>query len=147
MKVKKLVIGIKSVDEVMSDFAYAAKELERGNMVKEKKDLYFTDLKAFRRALSDRRLAILRAIRASNPASVYELAKIVKRDVKNVSSDLAILEELGLVELKKTKTMRNKVKPTVPYDAINLDIAVLLVRLRSQIATSKKCIPLRLTGT
>jgi predicted transcriptional regulator len=124
MKVKKLVIGIKSVDEVMSDFAYAAKELERGNMVKEKKGLYFTDMKAFRRAMSDQRLAILRAIRASNPASVYELAKIVKRDVKNVSSDLAILEELGLVELKKTKTLRNKVKPTVPYDSINLDIAV-----------------------
>ena len=124
MKVKKLVIGIKSVDEVMTDFAYAAKELERGNMVKEKKGLYFTDMKAFRRAMSDQRLAILRAIRASNPASVYELAKTVKRDVKNVSSDLAILEELGLVELKKTKTLRNKVKPTVPYDAINLDIAV-----------------------
>lgn len=124
MKVKKLVIGIKSVDEVMSDFAYAAKELERGHMVKEKKGLYFTDMKAFRRAMSDQRLAILRAIRAHNPASVYELAKIVKRDVKNVSADLAILEELGLVELKKTKTLRNKVKPTVPYDAINLDIAV-----------------------
>jgi len=124
MKVKKLVIGIKSVDEVMSDFAYAAKELERGNMVKEKKGLYFTDMKAFRRAMSDQRLAILRAIRASNPASVYELAKIVKRDVKNVTADLAILEELGLVELKKTKTLRKKVKPTVPYDAINLDIAV-----------------------
>lgn len=124
MKVKKLVIGIKSVDEVMSDFAYAAKELERGNMVKEKKGLYFTDMKAFRRAMSDQRLAILRAIRASHPASVYELAKIVKRDVKNVSSDLAILEELGLVELKKTKTLRKRIKPTVPYDSINLDIAV-----------------------
>ncbi len=93
-------------------------------MVKEKKGLYFTDMKAFRRALSDQRLAILRAIRASKPASVYELAKIVKRDVKNVSSDLAILEDLGLVELKKTKTLRKKIKPTVPYDTINLDIAV-----------------------
>jgi predicted transcriptional regulator len=124
MKVKKLVIGIKSVDEVMTDFAQAAKALEREDLVKEKKGLYFTDMKAFRRALSDQRLAILRAIRASNPASVYELAKIVKRDVKNVSSDLAILEELGLVELKKTNTLRKKVKPTVPYNAINLDIAV-----------------------
>ncbi len=124
MKVKKLVIGIKSVDEVMMDFAQAAKALERGDMVREKKGLYFTDLKAFRRAMTDQRLAILRAVRASHPASVYELAKIVKRDVKNVSSDLAILEELGLVELKKTKTLRNKVKPTVPYDTIKLDIAV-----------------------
>ncbi|MEK6756263.1 MAG: ArsR family transcriptional regulator [Bacteroidota bacterium] len=124
MKVKKLVIGIKSVDEVMTDFAQAAEALERGEMVKERKGLYFTNMKAFRRALSDQRLAILRAIRASHPASVYELAKIVKRDVKNVSSDLAILEEIGLVELKKTKTLRKKVKPTVPYDLINLDIAV-----------------------
>jgi len=49
---------------------------------------------------------------------------IVKRDVKNVSSDLAILDDLGLVELKRTKTLRKEIKPTVPYDTINLDIAV-----------------------
>jgi predicted transcriptional regulator len=124
MKVKRLSIGIRSMDEVMADFARAAKALERGEPVSKKEGLYFTDLRAFRRAVTDRRLAILRAIKASGPGSVYELAKNLKRDVKNVSADLAILEELGLVELKKTKTPRGKVKPTVAYDAINLDIAV-----------------------
>jgi len=124
MKIKRLSIGIKSVDEVMTDFARAAKALERGERVSKQEGLYFTDLRAFRRAITDQRLAVLRAIKANAPESVYELAKILKRDVKNVSSDLAILGELGLVELKKTKTPRGKVKPTVAYDAINLDIAV-----------------------
>ncbi len=124
MKIKRLSIGIKSLDEVMEDFAQAAKALKRGERVLKKERLYFTDLRAFRRAITDRRLAILRAIKANYPGSVYELAKILERDVKNVSADLAILEELGLVELKKTKTPRGKVKPTVAYDAINLDIAV-----------------------
>jgi predicted transcriptional regulator len=124
MKVKKLSIGIRSVDEVMGDFVETAKAIERGEHVTPKKGLYFTDLRAFRRALTDRRLALLRAIRSNNPDSVYALAKVVMRDVKNVSADLAILEQLGVVELMKTKTPRGKVKPTVPYDSINLDIAV-----------------------
>jgi predicted transcriptional regulator len=124
MKIKKLSIGIRSVDQVMGDFAKAAKALERGEQVSKKEGLYFTDLRAFRRALTDQRLAILRTIKESNPDSVYELAKIIQRDVKNVSADLSILEELGLVELKKTKTPRGKVKPSVPYDSIHLDIAV-----------------------
>jgi predicted transcriptional regulator len=124
MKVKRLSIGIKSMDEVMTDFARAAKALQLGERVSKKEGLYFTDLQAFRRAITDQRLAILRAIKANDPGSVYELAKIIKRDVKNVSVDLRILEELGLVDLRKTKTPRGKVKPTVAYDAINLDIAV-----------------------
>jgi predicted transcriptional regulator len=124
MKVKRLSIGIKSMDEVMTDFAQAAKALERGERVSKKEGLYFTDLRAFRRAITDQRLAILRAIKANDPGSVYELAKILKRDVKNVSVDLRILEELGLVDLRKTKTPRGKVKPMVAYVAINLDIAV-----------------------
>jgi len=124
MKVKRLSIGIKSMDEVMTDFARAAKAIQRGKRVSKKEGLYFTDLQAFRRAITDQRLAILRAIKANDPGSVYELAKILKRDVKNVSADLRILEELGLVDLRKTRTPRGKVKPTVAYDSINLDIAV-----------------------
>lgn len=124
MKVKKLCIGIKSLDEVMGDFARAAKALQKGEAVPKKEGLYFTDLRAFRRAITDQRLAILRAIKSNHPRSVYELAKNIRRDVKNVSADLAILQELGLVELKKTKTPRGKVKPSVAYDSINLDIAV-----------------------
>ena len=124
MKVKRLSIGIKSMDEVMKDFAQAAKALKRGERVSKKEGLYFTDLRAFRRAITDQRLAILRAIKANEPESVYELAKNLKRDVKNVSVDLRILADLGLVDLRKTKTPRGKVKPTVAYDSINLDIAV-----------------------
>jgi predicted transcriptional regulator len=124
MKVKRLCIGIKSMDEVMKDFAQAANALKRGERVSKKEGLYFTDLQAFRRAITDQRLAILRVIKANAPGSVYALAKILNRDVKNVSLDLKILEELGLVGLRKTKTPRGNVKPTVAYDAINLDIAV-----------------------
>jgi len=108
----------------MGDFVESAKAIERGEHLTPRKGLYFTDLRAFRRALTDQRLALLRAIRSKNPDSVYALAKIVMRDVKNVSADLAILEQLGVVELMKTKTPRGKVKPIVPYDSINLDIAV-----------------------
>jgi predicted transcriptional regulator len=123
-KIKKLRIGIRSVDEAMEDFAKAAKSMERGEPVAKMEGLYFTDLRAFRRAITDQRLAILRTIKERNPDSVYELAKILQRDVKNISADLSNLQELGLVELRKTKTLQGKVKPSVPYDSIQLDIAV-----------------------
>jgi len=48
MKVKKLSIGIKSLDEVMEDFARAAKALQMGENVAKREGLYFTDLRAFR---------------------------------------------------------------------------------------------------
>ncbi|HAM33591.1 MAG: hypothetical protein A2X91_04030 [Deltaproteobacteria bacterium GWB2_65_81] len=66
----------------------------------------------------------MEAVKANHPRSVYELARDVRRDVKKVSTELAILQELGLVELKKTETPRGYVRPPVAYDSIILDIAV-----------------------
>lgn len=56
--------------------------------------------------------------------AVCELAKLVNRDLKKVIQDLAFLERLVLVELKKTKDRRSKGTPSVGYDKILLEIAV-----------------------
>lgn len=49
--------------------------------------------------LTEKRLALLEAVgSAGEPLNVSELARRVGRDKKNVSEDLALLEELGLVE-------------------------------------------------
>jgi len=64
------------------------------------------------------------ASKEKRPQSVYELARIMNRDLKNVTQDLAFLERLDLVELKKTKDKRAKTTPSVEYDKILLEIAV-----------------------
>ena len=52
------------------------------------------------------------------------LSRLAGRDLKNVAQDLKILENLGLVSIKKEKEGRREVSPSVDYDAIELMIAV-----------------------
>lgn len=79
---------------------------------------------SFFKALTDKRLEILRMIKKKYPSSVYELAKILKRDAKNVTQDLEYLKDIGLVEIKKTKEKKERIIPSVDYDRIDLQIAV-----------------------
>src|SRR3990167_11366087 len=103
MKVKKVKIGIKSLKEVLEDFAETAEAIERGEKVKRRRGYYFENLAAFRRALTEKRLEVLHVIKREKPSSVYALAKLLKRDVKNVTQDLEYLKQIGLVEIRRTK--------------------------------------------
>ena len=103
MKVKKVKIGIKNLKEVLEDFARTAEAIERGEKVKRRRGYYFENLAAFRRALTQKRLEMLHVIKKELPASVYELAKMLDRDTKNVTQDLEYLKQVGLVEIRRTK--------------------------------------------
>jgi predicted transcriptional regulator len=46
---------------------------------------------------------------------------MAKRDVKNVADDVKYLEQIGLIEKKKTKS---RTAPVVPYEKLMLEIAV-----------------------
>jgi len=124
MKVKKVKIGIKSLKEVLEDFAETAEAIERGEKVKRRRGYYFENLAAFRRALTEKRLEVLHVIKREKPSSVYELAKLLKRDVKNVTQDLEYLKQIGLVEIRRTKEKQERNIPEVKYDKIDLQIAV-----------------------
>lgn len=127
MRIKRVKIGIKSLKEALGDFAKAAEAIEGGRKPKKSRGVYFENLDTFRRALTPKRLEMLHAIKESRPSSVYELAKILDRDIKNVTQDLEYLKEIGLVELKRTKDKKDKkerVAPEVNYDKIDLEIAV-----------------------
>ncbi|HBO83643.1 MAG: hypothetical protein A2073_03615 [Deltaproteobacteria bacterium GWC2_42_11] len=124
MKVKKVKIGIKNLKEVLEDFARTAEAIERGEKVKRRRGYYFENLAAFRRALTQKRLEMLHVIKKERPASVYELAKMLDRDTKNVTQDLEYLKQVGLVEIRRTKEKQERNIPEVKYDKINLEIAV-----------------------
>jgi predicted transcriptional regulator len=55
---------------------------------------------------------------------VYELAKILGRDLKNVNQDLKMLSDLGLVTLEKSCEKKRRVIPHVDYRKIILEIPV-----------------------
>jgi len=124
MRIKRVKIGIKNLEDVLGTAKEVMKKLERGEKVKKESGIYFENLDAFRRALTERRLEMLHVIKEKHPSSVYELAKILNRDLKNVNMDLEYLREIELVEIKRSKEKRERVIPQVNYDVIELRVAV-----------------------
>ena len=73
---------------------------------------------------SEKRLELLHVIKEQEPNSVYELAKILKRDIKNVNDDIELLKNIALVSITKAREGRGRVIPRVNYDKIQLEIGV-----------------------
>ena len=60
------------------------------------------------------RLELLDTLRRVGPCSVYALAKAAERNYSNVHTDVARLEELGLIERGDEKTV------FVPYESVEI---------------------------
>ena len=75
--------------------------------------LSFEDLPLLLGTLTPARWALLAALRGKEAASIYELAKRLGRDYKNVHTDVARLAELGLLE------RRADGRVAVAFDIVN----------------------------
>jgi predicted transcriptional regulator len=124
MKVKNIKIAIKSEEELFHEVKDVWEKTEKGEKVSKHEGLYFENLKAMRKVLTEKRLTILKTIRKEHPSSIYELAKFLERDVKNTFDDIQFLADVGLIELKKTKEGRERSTPIVNYEKILLEIPV-----------------------
>ena len=124
MKIKNIRIAIKSEEELYTEVNAVWEKAERGERMKKHEGLYFENLEAMRKVLTENRLRILKIIKKEHPSSIYELAKFLKRDVKNTHDDVQLLAGLGLVDLKKTKEGRERSTPVVNYEKILLEIQV-----------------------
>ena len=124
MRVKNIKIGIKSEDELFKEVKETWEKVEKGEKMAKHEGLYFENLEAMRKVLTENRLKILKIVKKEHPSSIYELAKMLKRDVKNTFDDIQFLANVGLVELKKTKEGRERNTPIVNYDKILLEIPV-----------------------
>jgi predicted transcriptional regulator len=124
MKVKRIDIGIKGLRESLKDFAETWQKLEAGKKIKKEEGIYFDTIDTMRAVLTNNRLLILKTIRERHPQSVYELAKMLGRDLKNVNQDLKLLAEIGLVTLEKVEADKKRIVPHVEYSKILLEIPV-----------------------
>ncbi len=90
-----------------------------------KKDYDFKGLSTLRSLLSNEKARILHTIKTKNPKSVYELAKMLKRDFKSVSEDIKILEKFGFIDLISEKTgQRVRLRPVVVIDSLNIELKI-----------------------
>ena len=124
MRIKNIKVSIKSDGDIFTEVKEIWGKLESGEKVKKHEGISFESLDAMRKVLTEERLRILKTIRKEHPQSIYQLAKILHRDIKNTFNDVHFLEQAGLVELKKTSDGREKTTPMVNYEKILLEIAV-----------------------
>ena len=123
---KTLTVQIKPAEEALKGFRETFKDVEAGRRVRRRDGVYFTSIEAARNLLTPNRLALLRAIRTKRPGSIYELANLVDRDLKNVQDDLRLLEKYGVVRMS-TRRSRRKREVRVPealFAQIALKIAI-----------------------
>ena len=124
MKVRNVKLGVRSLDTAFAEWAEAFEKVRRGKKVDKSRGIYFTSLEAMRKVLTEKRLELLHVIKEQEPDSVYELSKLVKRDIKNINSDLELLKNIGLVSVTKARKGRERIIPRVNYDKIQLEIGV-----------------------
>lgn len=122
MKAKKIEIKIQGGEKAFKEVERTIKRIKSGKTPKSRTVVSFEDLNEFRSFLTPNRIKLMAFIKKNKPNSVYELAKTLKRDRRHVTEDLTILRNLGFVELKKEKNLRDMVKPVVAFDKIEIDI-------------------------
>ena len=122
MKVKRVRIGIRSMDQVLDEAAATMKALAGGKRVRPlRRRQFFTSPQALRSFLTPKRLELIRLIRQKHPASITDLAVLAGRDFKRVYEDVMALANTGLVDL--TKHEGNKLSPRVA-DELRLEVVV-----------------------
>ena len=124
---KTVTFSIRPLNEVADDFAdtFDAVRTRRRIPKKSRDEVGFTSIEAARNFMTRERLALMRTIRTRHPASLYELAKMVSRDFKNVQQDIRILERHGLVRITRKPRGKRSVKvPQVLFEEIALRIAI-----------------------
>lgn len=121
MKLKKAKIIIKTMKDIKSEWALALKGTTK--KIQKKDEIIFTSLQAASKVFTKRRMEILQAIIKENPRSIYDLARILDKDFKNVHTDVKFLCDIGLIDLKESNDSRKGLRPVARFSGIELDWA------------------------
>jgi predicted transcriptional regulator len=91
----------------------------------EHKDFDFEGIEMLRKLLSNEKARLLHIIKNKHPKSIYELAKLSKRDFKSVNEDVKLLEKFGFVSFVSEKSgKRQRLKPLLTSDTIRIEFKI-----------------------
>jgi len=122
---KTVTFTVEPFSEGLKRFKETFEAARSGRRVAPREIVAFTSLEAVRNFLTRERLGLLRTIKTRRPRSIYELATMADRNLKNVQEDIRILERHGLVRIAKQARGNRTVKvPQVPFGEIALKIAI-----------------------
>ena len=94
---RKLEVRIGAAGDALDRFEAAWHRVEEGRAMRPLHILSFANLPLLLKTLSPARWALLQDLKRK-PASIYELARRLQRDYKNVHTDVTQLAALGLIE-------------------------------------------------
>jgi len=117
-------ISVKPTTQALKEFATALGKARGGHEIKPYSGVGFGSIEGLRNILTKRRLELLSVVRHKKPQSVYELSKILNRDLKSVNTDLKVLAENEFIEFKKITEGRQRLIPVVEFDKIDIMVKV-----------------------
>ncbi len=127
MRLKRVQIVVQGEEEfyhqVREAFSRVASAAQKGTEPRAIPMLSFPSIAEMARTLTPKRLELLRLIRRRHrPQSVRQLASLAGRDIKNVSTDLRVLENLGLVETQERVASRQPKRLRSTFDRLDLHV-------------------------
>jgi predicted transcriptional regulator len=99
--------------------------VSRGKFRRNGDVIHAETLEAGIRALTCGRLALLSMVKQKKPASIYQLAKELGKDIKTVHTDATMLSEMGLLSFEPHKENgKTSLRPKVKLKKITLELLV-----------------------
>ncbi len=111
-----LEIRVAPPRDALDRFEAAWNRVAEGQKVAPLRVLSLQDLPAFSKTLTPARWALLENLKKNGPCSIYELAKRLGRDYKNVHTDATGLLSLNLIEKDDQRRVR------VPWDTVRAEL-------------------------
>lgn len=120
---KKLVITTKPTSVLLDESLNRIKMAEKKSCkVSPHYEIFFTDMKQFKKFVSN--IDLLKSILLLKPKSIYDLSKLLNKDVGNLNRLISFFEDYGAIELKNNKVNGRSIKkPVVPFKKIEFDLA------------------------
>jgi predicted transcriptional regulator len=116
-----LIVTVESISAVHQRTADAFEQALTGDVPEEDAPcrLSFETTDQLAQVFTPRAIDLLQTIAQEEPGSIREAARLVDRDIKQVSENLKRLEEHGVVEYVDEGRAK---RPVVPYDEIDIQL-------------------------
>jgi predicted transcriptional regulator len=113
---KQLEIRLGAAGDALDRFEAAWNRVQEGRAMRPLQVLSFENLPLMLKTLSPARWELLRKLSTEGPRSIYELAKRLERDYKNVHTDVTQLAAIRLIERQPDGRI------TVPWELLRAEL-------------------------
>ena len=112
---KVLELRIGDARDALDRFEAAWNRRNEGRKLGRLRVLSLEDLPLLLRTLTPARWELIDRLREAGPLSIYQLAKLLRRDYKNVHTDVTALARISLIE------KQGDARVSVPWDVVRAE--------------------------